>query len=212
MIEIELICEGTMPILLHRATEEALLGKTRTNVAEEAPDPRDIAGRAVYRMPDSKQLALPGSAFGRLVREAGGSHKIKGSRKSLKYVVPAAVVILSELCPLFLKDRKTACVDFEVDARPVTIPATKGRVMRYRARLNEWSVKARMRIDETVIAESLVRQLFNEGFAQIGLGDFRPACGGPFGVSQIVSWQVLSDPKPRSEAQRRNGSTVAARD
>ncbi len=205
MMTIEFWMEGVTPILLHRATEEALSGETRSNTVQEREDPRTIAGKAVYRLEGMNQLAFPGSAFARMVREAGGAHKAKGSRKSLKYLVPAAVLILDDLCPFFLRDRKTLVVDFEVDSRPVTIPATKGRVMRHRARLNEWALRASLRLNETLMSEAIVRQLLIEGGEQIGLGDFRPEKGGPFGTSTLVQWNVMSEPKIMTDAQKRNG-------
>jgi hypothetical protein len=204
MITIECWLEGTTPMLLHRATEEALSGKTRTNTVDQEQNPRDIAGKCVYRM-EHNQLAIPGGAIARMIREAGGAHKSKGSRKSLKFIVPASVLVLDDLCPLFLKDRKALAVDFEVDSRPVTIPATKGRVMRHRARLNEWAVRSRIRINETIMSEAIVRQLVIEGAQQIGLGDFRPEKGGPFGTAAIVEWKTLSEPKPATESAARNG-------
>ncbi len=206
MIEISMWACGTSALILNRASEETLGGekKTRKNVAEQRPDPRVIAERGVYR--DGEQLMLPGPAFARLVREAGGSHKISGSRKSVKYIVPAAVFVLDELCGLYLQDRKTPITDFEIDSRPVTIPATRGRIMRHRARVNEWTCHVRLRINETIVSEGLARQLFIEGGQQIGIGDFRPEKGGPFGTWDLVSWEVISEPKPATAAQTRNGT------
>lgn len=208
MIQVLMWCEGVSALLMHRPTEESLSGKTRTNTIGEAEDPRTTAGKFVYRLPDSQQLAVPGTAFSRLIREAGGSHKAKGSRKSLKYIVPAAVLVLDDLCGLYLRDRKTPIVDFEVDSRPVTIPATKGRIMRHRARANEWTVSVRIRINEQIISEATVRQLFAEGGQQIGIGDYRPEKGGPFGTWDIVSWELMSDTKNKTPAQIRNGASV----
>lgn len=148
-------------------------------------------------------MAVPGSAFGRLLREAGGGHKARGSRKSLKYLIPASVLVLDDLCPLFLKDRKTPITDFEIDSRPVTIPATKGRVMRHRARFNEWVCRINMRINEDLIAEDLVRQILTEGLQQVGVGDYRPEKGGPFGTSTLISWAVAEN-KPLTATQQRN--------
>jgi hypothetical protein len=208
MIEIKVWIEGTSPMLIHRATEEALSGETRRNAASEREDPRTVAGKAIYRLPSSKQMAIPGAAIARMSREAGGSHKVKGTRKSLKYLVPAAMIVLDELCPLFLKDRKTPIVDYEVDSRPVTIPATKGKVMRHRARLNEWVTLVHVRLNEELIAEGLMRTLFNEGLQQIGIGDYRPEKGGPFGTAHVVSWDLDSDRKAPTTAQKRNGGQI----
>jgi hypothetical protein len=206
MMTIEVWLEGVNAILLHRATEEALSGEIRKNTIQEREDPRVVAGRAVYRFPDTNQLAFPGSGIGRMMREAGGAHKARGSRKSLKYIVPAAVLVLDELCGLYLHDRKTPITDFEVDSRPVTIPATKGRVMRHRARLNEWSLSVKIRLNEGIMAEAVARQLIVEGAEQIGLGDYRPEKGGPFGTSSLVEWKVISEPKPLTSAQKRNSA------
>ena len=205
-IQVEVWVEGDTPLLQHRATEEALSGRTRQNTPGEAEDPRDVCERTIYRMPD-RSIAIPGAAFMRLLREAGGSHKAKGSRKSLKWLVPAAAIVLDDLCPLYLKDRRTLIKDFEVDSRPVTIPATKGRVMRHRARFNEWACRTNLRINTSILDEKTIRQLMSEGLAQIGLGDFRPEKGGPFGVSALVSWKIVSDKLAKTPAQVRNGGT-----
>ena len=204
---IEVWIEGSTPLLQHRATEEALAGRTRDNVPGTPVDPRNVCERAIYRIPSNGgQIAVPGAAFARMLREAGGSHKAKGSRKSLKYIIPAAVLIMDDLCGLFLNDRKTHITDFEVDSRPVTIPATKGKVMRHRARFNEWSCRLIMRVNEDILNEGIVRQMFSEGLQQIGIGDFRPEKGGPFGTSSIVSWQTISDRPIKTPAQRRNSA------
>jgi hypothetical protein len=205
-VQVEIWVEGVMPLLQHRATEEALSGATRHNTPGEREDPRDICERGIYRLPD-KSIAIPGGAFMRLLREAGGAHKAKGSRKSLKWILPAAAIVLDDLCPLYLNDRKTPIRDFEIDSRPVTIPATKGRIMRYRARFNQWACRARLRINTAILDEATIRQLMTEGLAQIGLGDFRPERGGPFGVSSLVSWRIVSDRPPKTAAQVRNGGT-----
>ena len=93
MILIETWIEGTMALLQHRMADGALdRGKTRTNVADAANDPRNEAEAGVYRLKGpGSQCAIPGAGLARLLREAGGAHKIKGSRKSVKYLVPAAV-------------------------------------------------------------------------------------------------------------------------
>lgn len=191
--------EGATPLLQNRATEEALSGKTRNNMPGEELDPREIAEKGVYRLPND-QICIPGSAFSRMLREAGGSHKARGSRKSLKYIVPAAVLILDDLCGLYLPNRKTPIKDFEVDSRPVTIPATKGRIMRHRARFNSWTCKTRLRINDQILDEATVRRLMIEGTQQIGIGDFRPERGGPFGTSDVVEWSVVSEPKQKLQA------------
>lgn len=209
MINVEIWVQGGASLLQHRATEEDLSGKTRSNAVAEAEDPRAFCERHIYRLP-SGQISVPGSAFARMLREAGGAHKAKGSRKSLKYLLPASVLVLDDLCGLWLADRKTQIKDFEIDSRPVTIPSTKGRIMRHRARFNEWSCRVNIRINEDLISEGLVRQIFTEGLQQIGIGDFRPEKGGPFGTSTVVIWKQLNRVEQTS-TQARNGKVTRLR-
>jgi hypothetical protein len=200
---------GTSPMLQNRATEEALSGKTRSNNPGEPDDPRDIAEKKVYRLP-SRQLAMPGAAFARMLREAGGSHKSKGSRKSIKYLVPSAVQVLDELCGLYLEDRKTPLKEFEVYSVPVTIPATKGKIMCHRARFNSWSTKVTLRVNNDILDQQMVRRLMIEGTQQIGLGDWRPEKGGSFGMSDVVEWKIVSSKPPLTVAERHAGGLKPA--
>lgn len=195
---------GIMPLLMHGFNAEAEAGLpggsgkgTRpVATAGEKATPREMAEKFAYREngPGSG-LCLPKEAFQRLVREAGSNHKEKGSRKSLKYRVPAAVLVLGgnekgAPVPLFALDRKTRLVDYEVHSCSAVNPFTKGRVMSHRPRLDEWSFKLFVRINTDLMSEAVVRQLFTEGGQQIGVGSYRPEKGGVYGVHDIVGWDV----------------------
>ena len=181
--------KGVTPMLQHRFGEqsEVGIGKNTRRVNIQAEEPRTVAERAVYRDKEGC-IYFPSAAILRLLREAGGAHKQKGSRKSLKYIVPAAVRILSEALPLYNGDG-SRLRDFEVDSRPVTIPATKGRVMRHRPRFDCWSSRFELVIDTDVLSDDDVQAMLVEGGQQIGLGDYRPEKGGPFGCFTVVHWK-----------------------
>jgi len=184
--------EGITPLLQHRFAEpnEADAGKGTRAVHIKDVLPRDQAELAAYRKRDGT-LFLPGAAIARMLREAGGSHKQKGSRKSLKYIVPAGVRMTEDQLTLVNGDGKTPLKDFEVDARPVTIPSTKGRIMRYRPRLDCWGAVFALAINEDVLDPVTVHQLLREGGERIGVGDYRPEKGGPFGCFQVVHWEKV---------------------
>ena len=95
--------------------------------------PREQAEKASYRDKENR-FYFPGAAFSRLLREAGSNHKLRGSRKSAKYVVPAAVRVGEDAVLIRNGDGALLAKDFEVDSRPVVIPATKGRIMAHRPR------------------------------------------------------------------------------
>ena len=182
--------EGITALLQHRFTEAAEVSKSTRRVQIKEEDPRVVAERAAYRMPDGT-LYLPGAAIARLLREAGGGHKQRGSRKSLKFIVPASVLVPEEAIPLINGDGKSPAREFEVDSRPVTIPATKGRIMRHRPRLNIWAAEFALEVDEDVLPLEVVHELLSEGGNKIGVGDFRPERGGPFGRFAVTRWEKI---------------------
>lgn len=181
--------EGTYALLMCRfgdaAAESVQRGARRVQIQEELP--RDVAERCVYR-DKAGAMCWPGASIARLLRDAGANHKQRGSRRAIKYIVPAAVVVVEEHFPLYLVDRATRAKDFEVDSRRCVIHATKGSVMRHRARIEKWSARLTLRVNENVLPADMIRQLLVEGGAQIGIGDFRPEKGGPFGTFDLVSW------------------------
>jgi len=189
--------EGTLPLLQNRFHEAAQSsvpggsGKKVTSTNPTASDgPREEAERSCYR--DSEgQLYFPGAAIARLLREQGATMKAKGSRKSLKYIIPAAVIVLDEHVRLYAKDRTTPTTFFEVDSRRVVIPSTKGAVLRHRPRINEWTGTFQLRVNAAMLDERVVRELLIGGGACLGVGDFRPEKGGNFGLFDVVSWEEV---------------------
>lgn len=111
---------GTTPLLQHRFTETTEQDKATRKVLVANDTPRAQADKVAYRDAQGR-FYFPGAAISRLIREAGGNHKLKGSRKSAKYVVPAAVLVREDAITLLNGDGKTPVTNFEVDSRPVTI-------------------------------------------------------------------------------------------
>ncbi len=184
---IEVIIKGTTSLMLNRFTEQSESGKQTRNVIINRGTPREQAEKSAYRDAEGR-LFFPGSAIARLLREAGGNHKLRGSRKSAKYIVPAAVLVFEDAV-LISNGNGGLVKDFEVDSRPVVIPATKGRIMAHRPRWDCWSAKFSLRINEDLLPVEFVNQLLVEGSQQIGIGAYRPEKGGPFGTFLIEQWQ-----------------------
>ncbi len=185
MKTIEVEIRGTSPLLIHRFSEEAEHGGNARATLVEKKDPREEARKVAYVAPDGT-FYFNGFSIPRAMANAGANHKMKGSRKSLRYVVPSAVRVASEIT---IQNGNGPAENFEVDARPVTIPATKGRVMRYRPRFNEWGAKFTLLVDETVLPVDLAHRLLVEAGVSFGIGDFRPEKGGPFGCFRVVEFQ-----------------------
>ena len=166
--------EGISALLMHRFPMEQTPG------ADKLPG-NEQAEIAAYRTPDSGELFVPGVAVQRALVKAAAFSKGKG-RASLQKVAAACIFVAEEYCLLGTKE-------FSVDARPVVIQATRGRVIRYRPRLNKWGFSFTLDYDETLLRATEVRQIVDACGQRVGLLDFRPEKCGPFGRFAVTSWQ-----------------------
>jgi hypothetical protein len=172
---IECRIEGISPLLMHAypmVPVEALEKKT----------PQEQAEFSAYRIPGTGELYVPGTALQRALVGGAGYSKGKG-RATLAKVAAACLLVTSEYLGLGVSE----C---EIDSRPVVIPATKGRVVRYRPRLNTWGVNFTLEYDDTLLTPDQVRKIVDDTGKNVGLLDFRPEKKGPFGRFQVTLWKV----------------------
>ena len=190
MIRIEVEIVGVTPLLIHRFGEQAEQGKQTRRVMVENRDPRAEAEQHAYIAKDGTYYF---SAFSipNCMSNAGSSHKMKGSRKTLRFVVPGAVRMMADTVTICNGSGKPA-KDFEVDSRPVTIPATKGRIMRHRPRFDNWSAKFELLVNDDLIAVETAHQLLTEAGMAVGIGDFRPEKRGPVGTFRVTRFESKS--------------------
>lgn len=190
------------PILIHRFAEAAEVASGKSTMRpkhREEEDPREQARKTAYVSPRGFLYAPTTYLMGTIV--AGGKrHKKVGSRSSMKYDLAGTVLVLGpddedpEVIPFL--DPQTGEVlgadAFEVDARPVTIPATKGKIMRYRARINAWSLAFRVRVMDDHMDWRMVKTILDESGIMTGIGDFRPEKTGPFGQFTVTKFEASS--------------------
>lgn len=187
MIEVEI--RGTAPLLVHRFTEEAEQKDPHRHVVVGPRNPREEATKAAYIDPKDGTFYFNAASIPNCMANAGSAHKMRGSRKSLRFIVPSAVRVVGETITILNGDGPAK--DFEVDARPVTIPATKGRIMRYRPRWNEWGAKFTLGIDERSMDAATTQLLLDEGGQFYGVGDYRPEKRGPFGTFRVTLFKEV---------------------
>ncbi len=185
MKTIQTVIRGTSPLLMDKFDQSALAPDTRAAKVQKLT-PQEEAKNALYSA--EGVLYLPSSAIARLLRDAGSNHKQRGSRKSVRYIVPAAVRVIGAQLPLTNGDGITALIHYSVDSRSAVVPATKGRIMVHRPMFAAWSLRFGLRIEESLLAADFVRELLIEGGKQIGLGAFRIEKGGEFGAFEVIEW------------------------
>lgn len=179
---------GITALLIHRFGEDAEQAKKTRRIETERRDPLDEATKNAYIAPDGtyyfSAFSIP-NAMG----NAGSSHKATGTRKTLRYVVPSAVRMTTDTVTIL--NGNGPAKKFEVDSRPVTIPATKGRVMRHRPRFDQWGARFELLVDDQLLSPDMAHQLLSEAGQSIGIGDFRPEKRGPFGRFMVTAWKEV---------------------
>lgn len=181
---------GTSPLLVHRFTEQAERNKKTRKIDVTDRDPRAEAENNAYIAKDGtfyfSAFSIPGCMGG-----AGANHKMTGSRKSPRFIVPSAIRMKTDGITILNGDGPAE--DFEVDSRPVTIPATKGRIMRHRPRFDNLGARFEILLNDDLLSEDMAQQLLTEAGVYIGIGDFRPEKRGPFGCFKIVRFEEVKD-------------------
>lgn len=133
-----------------------------------------------YRDPDTEKLYIPGVAVHRCLINAAVYSKGKG-RATLQKPVAACVLITPERLCLGVKK-------YIIDSRAVVVPATKGRIIRHRPRLDTWKATFEIEYDEELLSATQIRQVVDDAGKRVGLLDFRPEKKGPFGRFIVTEW------------------------
>lgn len=175
MKTVDVTIKGITSLLMHRfplEPIEALEKKSREAQAE----------LAAYRDPDTQGLYIPAKNVQRALISAATYSKGKG-RGSLQRSASACLFISPERIPLGTKT-------YEIDTQPIVVPATRGRVLRHRPRLDSWKVSFQIEFDEDLLKETELRKIVDDMGSRVGLLDFRPEKKGSYGRSIVTEWHL----------------------
>jgi len=166
--EVTVTIKGISPLMMHAFPMQPI------EKLEKRP-PEEQAELAAYRDPDTSNLYVPAEAVRQsLIAAAAYTKKQK----------------LAAACVLVGPERLGLGVStFEIDARPVVIPSTKGRIVRYRPRLEGWSITFTLVYDPSLLKETEVRRIVNDAGSLVGLLEFRPQRKGPYGRFMVTEWK-----------------------
>lgn len=145
--------------------------------------PMDQAEHHLYRRPDNRAIHVPGVNLHRGIIAGAAYSKGKG-RGSLQKIAAAAIFVNEPYLDLMPQD-------WALDSRPVVIPATRGRIVRHRARFDKWQLSATLEFDETLLNEKQLRRIVDDTGSRVGLLDFRPEKRGPFGRFVVIEWKKI---------------------
>ena len=174
--------QGISSLLMHAFPMVSIEAFEKKPVDEQAE-------LAAYRDPQTKELYVPGINVQRAFIAGATYSKGKG-RASLQKQAAACLQVTPERILLGVKD-------YAIDSRPVVIPATKGRVMRHRPRLDNWRLEFDLEYDDTLLAVEQLRHIVDDTCSRVGFLDFRPEKKGPFGRAMVIHWETNGQGKSK---------------
>lgn len=178
MEKIQVEITGVSPLLQHRFPVEKPEAKPKNKKATE-----DDVEQSLYKLPDGT-IYQPAIHLIGALKKAGAKFQIPGQGKlTYKNLVGSGAVTVS---PDAIPHIDQA---FEVDARAVVVPATRGRVVRRRPCFNAWSLQFEIEYDDDEISAETLKDLLEYAGKRVGIGDFRPEKGGPFGRFMVTEFK-----------------------
>jgi hypothetical protein len=170
--------EGVSPLLQHRYPLETT---TTTSRRKDTTNNLDAVKSYLYTDPQGK-ICQPAEHIIGSLKEAGKKFQIKGMGKSTYFkVIGSGAVIVS---PAWILHE---IPDWTVDRRPVVIK--QARIVR--ERFDKWSLSFQIDFDETLIPAEDLKQVLDYAGRYCGIGDYRPAKGGPFGRFMVTIFQKV---------------------
>ena len=182
MKEINITIEGTAPLLMNRYNVEAELERQKGKRITKKYIPKEEAEKAAYWSSSGKKLLIiPSEVIYASLLNASSFHKI--GKRSAKSILAGSIRV--EPMEISLGTNK-----YVIDTRPVVIQ--RARVLKSRAKLETWKASFKVIYSEKLIADTqIIKTVLEEAGQRIGLMDFRPQKGGPYGTFKVTQFKIL---------------------
>ena len=182
MKKYEVGIQGISPLLMNRPS--MLIGDISKDSKPRTNDPKEEAKKKLYLNPKGK-LYQPSTHLTGALIEAGKHKKVVGKGKATYSKIAGYAV---EISPYEIVHKNQ---EYEVFSTLAVNPNTKGRNPLHRPMLRNWEIEFEVTFDETEIAPSIMKELFDIAGRIVGIGDWRPAKKGPYGKFQVVNWKEV---------------------
>lgn len=190
-IQVTLTSKGN-GILMNPMTDDTLdeLAGVKSKAVSDKDTPlEDRAKKRVIRNTEGK-MGLPVTyilaaliAAGRHVKN--GKDKISTATSTTLYEF---LSIDDEFFP-FINQEEPMIVD---KRRGVLNNAGKSvAVAIIRPKFKNWQIKLTTAVDTSIMSVEVVKKVFEAAGSKIGVGDFRPAKKGPFGMFTVSDWKIV---------------------
>lgn len=182
MEKVKIRIEGISPLIMHRfAVDDDLTQKISKSKKKDQKRTQDDVKQYLYTNEDGK-LVQPSTHIIGCMKKAGAKFLITGGGKqTYKNIIGSGAVIINP--DMILHEKQ----EWEVDKRAVVIK--QARIIRERPILKKWSLTFEAEYDEDEIPKSTLNEILEHAGKRVGIGDFRPEKGGPYGRFMITEFK-----------------------
>lgn len=185
MYTVEVTIKGTSPLLMNRhplPEEDVVITERPGSPPEHKWEPE--FERTKYKMEDGK-LYQPAVCIHKCMEKAALNFQIPGKGKKTYRDMIAAEAFVE---PDMIIHKIQHCV---ADRRWVRIKTAA--IVRTRAKLPEWELDFRIVVVQDQLPEEALNKILQYGSQAVGIGDYRPQKGGPFGRFMIVKFEKVEE-------------------
>jgi hypothetical protein len=169
---------GDTPLLMRSPT--GLRGGTKTSRTKEIPTPEEEAERCLYRDEATGVLVVPADNVRQAMLECG----LKQGRTLLRYALAAGLQITIPSFPLTRNGEALTTYD-RIDIRRVVVQ--KNAVLRARPVIEvPWELEVRYLFDRAILSPDAIASALQVAGQAVGILDYRPKHGGPYGRFHVV--------------------------
>lgn len=173
----EVHVKGIAPLLFNRfPDEENLDGKSKRSAGNPSKD--EQVERSLYYTKD-KKVFQPAAHFVGAMIKAAANFKLQG-RKTFREVAQGGIFVEPE--QIIHENQK-----YTTDWRSVVIKATRGRIMKGRARMDEWQLKFTISCIDPRATDKDIKEIIEYAGMYVGIGDYRPR----YGRFEVVSFKRI---------------------
>jgi hypothetical protein len=152
--------------------------------SKKIPSPEEEAKAGRYLTEDGKHFRIPAQAFKSSFVNGGVGRRI--GKRAATSVLKATIFPAEEWCLLLdPKTKKPLRADqYTIDTRRVVLKL-RGGILRSRPKIASWFCLVAFEVDDIIGKVELLEEIGNMAGSMVGVGDFRPEKGGPFGRYKV---------------------------
>lgn len=194
MRTVKIEIKGISPVMFDKMYEDVRPAGSTGPKGNKDLSPREEAEPRLH-LNDKGQICAPSEWIMNSMINAGrhiklGKRQLSTTRDSQ---IPGFVTMLSGVyIPMLNPNTKKILTnkhcDWEVDGR--SIVTNGGRQMKYRPRVDEWTIGFEIEYDPSELSEAVIRELVDRSGRNVGIGSFRPQKRGPYGKFNVTSWKI----------------------